>query len=163
HFGFSVALSAPGDTIAIGAIDEASGNAADPADNSAPFSGAAYVFARSGSTWSQRSYIKASNIGSADVFGAPVAMSATGDTIVIAAEGESSDNAADPSNNSADHSGAAYVFTFANVPCARDDTFLFPYAPPGIPFTILTSALLANDAHSQGLPFQYAGQDAFTE
>ena len=44
-------------------------------DNSATNSGAAYVFTRSGTTWSQQAYLKASNTGVSDRFGHTVAVS----------------------------------------------------------------------------------------
>ena len=43
-------------------------------DNSADNSGAAYVFVRSGTTWSQQAYLKASNTGYWDHFGGSVAV-----------------------------------------------------------------------------------------
>ena len=45
-FGVSVALSSTGSALAVGAIGEASGGLATPADNSKPNSGAAYVYRR---------------------------------------------------------------------------------------------------------------------
>ena len=62
QFGISVALS--GDTAVVGASWEASnatGIDGDQSSNTAPNSGAAYVFVRSGSTWSQQAYLKGSN------------------------------------------------------------------------------------------------------
>jgi hypothetical protein len=109
-FGTSVGVS--GDTIVVGAPEESSNaTGVDGADNDlALASGAAYIFVRSGSTWSQQAYLKASNTGKLDGFGDSVAVS--GDTVVVGAPGESSNatgvNGAD--NNSADNSGAAYVF-----------------------------------------------------
>ena len=111
-FGNSVAIS--GDTLVIGAYTEdsaATGVNGNQADNSAFASGAAYVFVRSGSTWSQQAYLKASNTGPNDLFGASVAIS--GNTVVVGAFGE--DSAAtgvngDQTSNSATDSGAAYVF-----------------------------------------------------
>ncbi|MBA3352980.1 MAG: FG-GAP repeat protein, partial [Blastocatellia bacterium] len=61
-FGFSVAVS--GDTVVIGAQGEdsnAAGVNGDQSDNSASASGAAYVFVRNGTSWSQQGYLKASN------------------------------------------------------------------------------------------------------
>ena len=113
YFGYSVAIS--GDTIVVGAFREASnatGVDGDGNDNSASASGAAYVFTRSGDTWSQQAYLKASNTGADDYFGISVAIS--GDTIVVGAAGEASNATGvdgDGSDNSADFSGAAYVFT----------------------------------------------------
>ena len=67
YFGYSVAVS--GDTVVVGAISEASnatGVNGNQSDNSAPDSGAAYVFVRSGTNWSQQAYLKASNTGAGD-------------------------------------------------------------------------------------------------
>jgi hypothetical protein len=74
-------------------------------------SGAAYVFVRSGSTWSQQAYLKASNPGAEDYFGGAVALSV--DTVVIGSEDEDS-SATGVNGNQNDNSifgaGAAYVF-----------------------------------------------------
>jgi hypothetical protein len=103
-FGTSVALD--GDTIVVGAIGE-DGSGSDPSDNSAETAGAAYVFVRTGSTWSQQAYLKAANAASDDYFGIAVAIA--GDTIVVGAFGEDS-SGSDPSDNSAANAGAAYTF-----------------------------------------------------
>ena len=108
QFGESVAIS--GNTIVVGATredsdtDEING---DQADNSASFAGAAYVFFRSGNTWSQQAYLKASNSDAFDEFGKSVAIS--GDTVVVGAPREASDSS-DQADNSARFTGAAYVF-----------------------------------------------------
>src|SRR6185369_603680 len=78
-FGSSVALSADGSTLAVGAYQEASaatGIGGNQTDNSAGSAGAVYVFTRSGTTWSQQAYLKASNTGAGDFFGSSVALSA---------------------------------------------------------------------------------------
>jgi hypothetical protein len=113
RFGVSVALD--GDTLAVGAESEASaatGVNGDQANNDAPASGAVYVFTRSGTTWRQEAYLKASNTGGADRFGRSVALD--GDTLAVGAEGESSAATGvngDQANNDAPGSGAVYVFT----------------------------------------------------
>jgi len=113
QFGTSVAVS--GDTVVVGAVWESSnatGIDGDGTDNSAFRAGAAYVFTRSGSQWSQQAYLKASNTGAGDEFGNSVAIS--GDTVVVGARGEAS-NATGVNGNETDNSagvaGAAYVFT----------------------------------------------------
>jgi uncharacterized repeat protein (TIGR02543 family) len=112
QFGRSVAIS--GDTVVVGAFVEASseiGVNGDEANNLALGSGAAYVFVRSGITWTQQAYLKASNTGAYDLFGTSVAVS--GDTVVVGAYGEDSNATGvngDQANNSAPGSGAAYVF-----------------------------------------------------
>jgi hypothetical protein len=109
-FGSSVAIS--GDTMVVGAYKEASnatGVDGSQSDNSAAQSGAAYVFVRSGSTWTQQAYLKASNAGAGDNFGHSVAIS--GSTVVVGAWGEDSAGVSgDQADNSAGNSGAGYVF-----------------------------------------------------
>ncbi|EFO80628.1 alpha beta-propellor repeat-containing integrin [Oscillochloris trichoides DG-6] len=104
--GFGYSVSVDGNTVVVGAYTEAS-NGSGEGDNSALVAGAAYVFVRSGTTWSQQAYLKASNAQAGDRFGYSVAIS--GDTIVIGADGEDSNGSAQ-SDNSAPDSGAAYVF-----------------------------------------------------
>ena len=68
YFGSSVALSADGNTMAVAANWEASnatGVDGNQADNSIPQAGAVYIFTRSGGTWRQQAYLKASNTGEA--------------------------------------------------------------------------------------------------
>ena len=106
EFGISVAIS--GDTIVVGAWNE-DGN---DVDNSAYNSGAAYVFTRSGTTWTQQAYLKQTYPGQDDLFGVSVGIS--GETIVVGARAE--DSAAvgvngDESNDGRPRTGAAYVFT----------------------------------------------------
>src|SRR5499425_2904855 len=65
-FGFVVCLSQDGSTLAVSAPGEASaakGVNGDQNDDSIPEAGAVYVFTRTGTTWAQQAYIKASNTG----------------------------------------------------------------------------------------------------
>ena len=85
-FGQSVAVSADGDTLAIGASSEASnatGLGGNQSDNSANGAGAVYVFTRDAGVWSQQAYVKASNTGAFDSFGVSVALSADGNTLAV--------------------------------------------------------------------------------
>jgi hypothetical protein len=71
--------------MAVGAFDE-DGSARQvngPNDNRAGGSGAAYVFTRTGGTWSQQAYIKPSNIETQDAFGVDVALSDDGTTLLV--------------------------------------------------------------------------------
>lgn len=89
EFGTSTALA--GDTLVVGAGLEDSRSRVvngNQQDNGADEAGAAYVFVRSGVTWGQQAYLKASNADSNDGFG--VAVAAAGDTVVIGAPGEES-------------------------------------------------------------------------
>ncbi len=87
HFGRSVALSADGDTALIGAPNDSGGL------------GAAWVFTRSGSTWTQQTKLTGANESGGGWFGRSVALSADGDTALV--------------GGFVDHSdvGAAWVFT----------------------------------------------------
>jgi hypothetical protein len=119
QFGASLALSGDGNTMAVGATGESSsatGINGNQADTTMAGAGAVYVFARSGTTWSQQAYVKASNTGEkdeGDQFGYSVALSSDGNTLATGAIAE--DSAAtgingDQSNNAADGAGAVYVF-----------------------------------------------------
>jgi hypothetical protein len=70
------------------------------------------VFSRSAGVWSQQAYIKASNTGADDQFGARVALS--GDTLAVGAFAEDSNgigvNSAAEGDNSSSSSGATYIF-----------------------------------------------------
>ncbi len=111
---FGALVSVSGDTLVVGARFEdsnATGVDGNQANNEAESSGAAYVFERSGTSWTQQAYLKASNTGIDDRFGQSVSIS--GDTLVIGANREDSNATGvdgDQTNNSADVSGAAYVF-----------------------------------------------------
>jgi hypothetical protein len=101
-----------GDTVVVGANGEDSsttGTSSTP-NESASGAGAAYVFVRSGTTWSQQAYLKASQVNVGDNFGRSVAVS--GDTVVVGANGEDSSTTGTSStpNESAAFAGAAYVF-----------------------------------------------------
>jgi predicted amidohydrolase len=94
-FGESVALSADGNTAIVGAPEE------DTSPNTS--NGAAYVFTRSGSTWTEQQKLLASDRATDDDFGKSVSISADGNTAIVGAFLE------DTSPNT--YNGAAYVFT----------------------------------------------------
>jgi hypothetical protein len=116
-FGLTVALSADGSTLAVGAPHEdsaATGIGGNQTSNAALGAGAVYVFTRSGMTWSQQAYIKASNTDADDRFGSAVALSADGATLAVGAPQESSAEAGingNQASNTLASSGAVYVFT----------------------------------------------------
>ena len=89
QFGESVAID--GDTVVVGAQYEGTGAAA---------AGAAYIFTRSGTTWTQQQKIQASDVQASDLFGASVSIS--GETVVVGARLE---------DTGGSNAGAAYVFT----------------------------------------------------
>ncbi|GIX22087.1 MAG: hypothetical protein KatS3mg121_0870 [Gammaproteobacteria bacterium] len=118
-FGFGVALSGDGNTLAVGAPNEdsnATGVNGDQANDAAEDSGAVYVFVRSGDSWRQQAYLKASNTEIFDSFGSSVALSGDGNTLTVGAPGEDSNATGvngDQANDAAEDSGAVYVFVRA--------------------------------------------------
>lgn len=117
--GFGSAVAVYGETVVVGAGQEdsaATGINGNQADNSAPDAGAVYVFVRSGATWSQQAYLKASNTGVGDFFGG--AVSIFGETLVVGAVNESSAATGlngNQGDNSSYSSGAVYVFVRSGV------------------------------------------------
>jgi len=113
QFGSSVAID--GDTIVVGTPFEdsaGSGVNSDPSDDSALFAGAAYVFVRDGSKWTQQAYVKATNTDANDGFGSSVAIA--GDRIAIGAPGEASKFFGVNGNQADDNApgaGAVYLYS----------------------------------------------------
>jgi len=115
--GRGIALSADGQIMAVGAPGEDGGSTGvngNQLDDSQADSGAVYLYARTGQgEWQQTHYIKASNAGSGDAFGADVALSADGSTLAVGAPGEDGDAntiGGDESNDADPDAGAVYVF-----------------------------------------------------
>lgn len=139
QFGSWVAVS--GDTVVVGAPGEDSGATevgGDQTDDSASAAGAAYVFVRDGTGWSQQAYLKARNAGANDGFGACVAVS--GGTAVVGAfveDGGATSVDGDQDDNSAAYAGAAYVLAGLEIgPClvlqpSVDDSYCISFE--GIP------------------------------
>jgi hypothetical protein len=128
-FGFSVAISADGATLAVGAMQEdssASGINGDQTSNSALNAGAVYVFQRRLGIWAQEAYIKASNPGGGsvvsdsrgDAFGQALSIAGDGSVLAVGAPWEDSSAigvGGDGANNAARNSGAVYVFRRTGV------------------------------------------------
>ena len=116
YFGGRVALSGDGNTLAVSAQEEgsaATGVGGNQADNNSASSGAVYVFVRSGTTWTQQAYVKASNTDTGDIFGQGIALAGDGGTLAVGAPGEASTATGidgNQSNNTAMSAGAVYVF-----------------------------------------------------
>ncbi len=133
RFGISVAIS--GQTVVVGAAGEDSGATGvdgDDADNSAPDSGAAYVFTPYGATWMQKAYLKASNTGADHNFGHAVALA--GGTVVVGAPSE---------NGTATGVNGVPSFGFAG-----DSGAVYAFSLP--PFALITSQPLASQTISSG-------------
>ena len=115
QFGFSIALSADGDTLATGAISEdsaATGIGGIQPDDSAAASGAVYVFSRVANAWTQQAFLKSRNSEAGDLFGYGVSLSANGSALAVAAYDEDGGgkgvNPVD--DNDSPGTGAIYAF-----------------------------------------------------
>ncbi|MCK9516995.1 MAG: FG-GAP repeat protein [Ottowia sp.] len=97
RFGYSVAISGDGTTAIIGSYQD---------DDLGDQSGSAYIFTRSGSTWTQQAKLVPSDGAANDWFGFLVAISGDGNTTIVGAY-------QDDDNGS--NSGSAYIFTKSGV------------------------------------------------
>lgn len=119
-WGISIALSADGNTLAVGSADEdclATGvtppGCMDDRESDTS-TGAVSVFARQDATWTQQGYLKASNTGAGDWFGLRVVLSGDGNTLAASAIYEASAArgvGARQDDDSAAEAGAVYLFT----------------------------------------------------
>ena len=113
-FGQAVAID--GTTIAVGALaEDGTGSGANPAQvangNQAGDSGAAYVFVRTGTTWTQQAYLKGFASDPGDQFGC--ALDIDGDLLAVGARNEDGNGvgtSGDPANDSVFASGAVFTF-----------------------------------------------------
>lgn len=113
QFGWSIALW--DDVLAVGAVTEdsaAKGVNGGQLDNSAPDSGAVYVFRRADGAWRQEAYLKAMNASANALFGHSVWL--TSDRLAVGAAAEGSGVA---------HSGAAYVFRYDGARWVQEEFF----------------------------------------
>ncbi len=135
YFGLSVALS--GNGALVGAFMEDGGSSGVDGSylpQSKEDSGAAYLFSRTGSSWGQLAYLKASNPDPSDYFGFGVALS--GGTAVVSAINE---------DGIATNSGAAYLFHVG--PLSGDG------ASPSLAAAIAAAGLTGPDAEPNATPF----------
>ena len=117
YFGTTVFLSTDGNTLAVGTASEdsnATGIDGDQNNNSdTNSSGVVYIFTRSADSWSQQTYIKASNTDADDYFGSSISLSADGSSLAVGAYGEDSNATGingDQISNSSTRSGAVYLY-----------------------------------------------------
>lgn len=120
-FGYSVSLSADGNTLAVGDRSEhsnATGVNGDQNNINLQSSGAVYVFTRENNNWSQQAYIKASNTGESDQFGHAVSLSGDGNTLAVSTFAEDSNATGidgNGNNDDAENSGAVYLYTRSGI------------------------------------------------
>ncbi|WP_396147827.1 beta strand repeat-containing protein [Flavobacterium sp.] len=131
-FGISVAIDGSGNRIVMGSRSEdGNGTGVNPAANeSAADSGAAYVYSRSGSTWTQEAYLKASNTGANDGFGTKVSISNNGEHVLAGAFREDGTNTCvgTTQNNTGNDRGAVYMFSLVSGSWVSAFTFKQPAA-----------------------------------
>jgi hypothetical protein len=94
-FGYSVSISGDGSTAIVGArLDD---------DNGQSNSGSAYIFVRSGSSWTQQQKLTAgADAGGVDQFGYSVSISSDGSTAIVGAY--------EDDDNGQSNSGSVYIF-----------------------------------------------------
>jgi hypothetical protein len=145
NFGFALDLTADGSVLLVGASHENGAGAGlgtviqDQSTGQALQSGAAYLFRRTGTTWTQILYIKASNAQAGNQFGVAVCISADGGTLAIGAATENGIGAgvnADPTQSAtaAAASGAVYVFVQAGTAYAQQAYIKAQIVAPGFLF-----------------------------
>lgn len=108
RFGYSVAYHQG--LLVVGATGEDS-RLSSPSDDTAPNSGAAYVFRRSAGTWVEDDYLKGSRRDRDDLFGSSVSI--YNERIAVGAPGEAGADTGiggDFTNNDAPGSGAVFIF-----------------------------------------------------
>jgi hypothetical protein len=157
QFGFSLALSADGNTLAVGAVGEdstATGINGDQANNAAVSAGAVYVFRRTGSTWAQQAYVKpqtAANAAAGDLFGFSLGLSADGNTMAVGVydEGGSARTVNGAVDNMRGGSGAAYVFTRTGATWAQQAYIKTSISEQGDSWGV--SLALSDDGHTLAL------------
>ena len=92
YFGCSVSISSDGNTAIVGAYSD---------DDKGTDGGSAYIYTRSGSTWSQQAKLLASDGAASDYFGYSVSISSDGNTAIVGAYGD---------DDKGTDSGSAYIF-----------------------------------------------------
>ena len=128
-FGFAVSLSA--DTALVGAFAD---------DTAALDTGSAYVFVRSGATWSQQQKLLASDAAAGDFFGVAVAVS--GEGAVVGAGRHDAPAGVD--------AGAGYVFARTGATWTEQGTLAAPDPAAGDGFG--SSVSLSGDTVAAGAP-----------
>jgi hypothetical protein len=116
-FGYHVALSADGNTALVGGPADSGGN------------GAAWVFTRSGTTWTQGAQLTPSDESGAGEFGSGVALSADGKTALVGGRGDGRRN------------GAAWVFKRSGTTWTQQGAKLTPNDETGLGFFGVSVAL----------------------
>ena len=137
HFGNSVSLS--GDTAVVGAPHD---------DDAGSESGSAYVFVRSGTTWTEEAKLTASDAAAGDWFGFSVSLS--GDTAVVGAWRD---------DDARTDSGSAYVFVRSGRGWAEKAKLVA--SDPAFGDSFGTSVSLSGDTAVVGAPHDGGAGSAY--
>lgn len=121
QFGAALTLNHDGNLLAVGSPGESSsatGINGNQNDHSIDNAGAVYLFARNGTTWTQQTYVKASNTGTPDIgyqFGTALSLSSDGKTLAVGSASEANSGTGINGNqkdSSAQDAGAVYAFAY---------------------------------------------------
>lgn len=147
-FGYALDISADGSHLVITAPYEDSGSADinnSEQSNTSADSGAAYVFSKTDSGWTQQAFLKASNPDRQDYYGVRATINNEASRIAISAPFEASNASGingDQTNNDIELAGAVYVYHLQDSWTQKayikpsfpswDDSPCFDPRPPGI-------------------------------
>ncbi|NIM43124.1 MAG: integrin [Hydrogenophaga sp.] len=148
RFGYSVALSSDGSTLAVGAPGESSAfsgiAAQEPASaNDQVNSGAVYVHVRQGQRWQLQAFLKSPANALHDSFGKSLALSATGDTLAVGAR--------------AGNTGRVHLFARASGTWSERQQLVASNAAPGRSFGQSLALSAAGTVLAVGDPMESAG------
>lgn len=126
QFGYSLALSGDGTKLAVGGYDSSCVRN-DPNNNGCTRAGAVFYFAESNNSWNEEIYIKPAIINASDTFGASVALSYDGSTLIAGAPKEDSNSTGidgNESNNTEEDNGAAYIYNINFIERSYSQTYI---------------------------------------
>ncbi len=142
-FGTAVALSYDGNTALVGAPYDDVGDQIDQ--------GSAYVFTRSGTSWTQQAQLIALDGATDDEFGSSVALSLAGDMALVGATGDDGEG------------GSAYVFTRSGTTWTQQAKLTAADGAAGDQFghaVALSSSFEGGDTALVGAPYDDVGAQA---
>jgi len=174
--GYAVSISQDGNTIAGGAADEdclkpginIEGCDADMQSDAS--AGAAYIFVRDNGVWRQQAYIKASNPGENDNFGARLMLSGDGNVLAVGSQledgsakginGKADDDAEEAARMLRSLGAGAAVVTGGEAAGADqtrcEDVVAFAAAEMEFVETLSASRLTSSSTHGTGCAFSTA-------
>lgn len=132
-FGWTLAVSGDGNTLAVGApFEDSAANTinGDQKSNASIDSGAVYIYVKaSNGAWTQQAYLKAPNNAAGANFGESVALNNDGSTLVVGApfeDGAAATVSGNQTQQTAHDAGAVYVFTRDQAQAWNAPTYIKP-------------------------------------